>query len=426
MRTLLNLFFVPYLRFLGKFHLYAIPVMAFVFLVKIQELMVLAPMVYIFSLYATSNRHQFKDNISWMLSTFNKKTLIRYHLLAQTMVLITQAMLSSVTMVAFFAIMVWVAPESSDQVLPELSAASSKTATGVVAKGISPLAGTKEQMVLLVAALFFLITMYSPVSLKDYLRQMEERGGKKSVQQQLRDAGILMFAAAVMLSLDPANWLVILLSIVLVAEVAYLVWMFNRAFVLFHPRHYKAAGVGVVAVMMFVSLGVYQLSLSRFKNHKAPEVRLSELVFMGELAPQLTPREFTGIAKQVKDPQFVVELLRNQELASLIEKEQLKAWVLEAKELAIALRVIKTQQASQLMWLSDAVVWQHLEKLYADLKERNPASADWQVKSFERHLARGGFKGTLSGSGPFQVALKQGLEEREVKRLPASSSKVTQ
>lgn len=426
MRTLLNLFFVPYLRFLGKFHLYAIPVMAFVFLVKIQELMVLTPMVYIFSLYATSNRHQFKDNISWMLSTFNKKTLIRYHLLAQTMVLITQAILSSVTMVAFFAIMVWVAPESSDQVLPELSAASSKTATGVVAKGISPLAGTKEQMVLLVAALFFLITIYSPVSLKDYLRQMEEKGGKKSVQQQMRDAAIFMFAAAVMLSLDPANWLVILLSIVLVAEIAYLVWMFNRAFVLFHPRHYKAAGVGVVAVMMFVSLGVYQLSLARFKSHPAPEVRLSELVFMGELAPQLTPREFTGIAKQVKDPQFVVELLRNQELASLIEKEQLKAWVLEAKELAIALRVIKTQQANQLMWLSDAAVWQHLEKLYTDLKERNPASADWQVKSFERHLAHGGFKGTLSGSGPFQVALRQGLEEREVKRLPASSSKVTQ
>jgi hypothetical protein len=155
-------------------------------------------------------------------------------------------------------------------------------------------------------------------------------------------------------------------------------------------------------------------------------VRLGELVFMGKLAPQVSAREFTKIATQVKDPQFVIELLRSKDFAGLIEEAQLKAWVFEAKELAVALRVIKTQEAHRLTWLGDVKVWQHLEKLYADLKDRNPASADWQIKSFERHLAHGGFRGELSGVGPFQLALKSGLDERKHRRMPASSSKIAQ
>ena len=415
MRTLLSLFFVPYLRFLGKFHLYALPVMALVFLVRIPELMVLAPMIYMFALYTTMNRHQFKENIPWMLATFNKRTLVRYHLFAQTLVIACQAICSSVVLVSFFVVMILVAPESSDQVLPEMG--TGKGAGALLSKGMSPLAGTKEQLVLAVVALFFLITMYSPVALKDYLRQLEERQGRKSQNKQILQFAVGAIFSAVLVYLNPAQWLGPLLSFILVAEIAYVVWMFNRAFALFHPRYYNRGLMVSATAAVLVAVGVHTLSSHRFHHAASSEARLTELGFMGALAPKISPEEFTAIAREVKDPSFIMDMLAEPRFAKLITATQLQTWMGEAKELSVALRLVKTLPPAELVWLEKPAPWNHLEKLFSELHARNPASASWQAKTFERHLVKqkwhppGG--ATLAGRGPLQQLVILGVWQKQ-------------
>lgn len=419
MRTLLELFFLPYLRFLGKFHLWALPVAALMFLVKIPELMMLMPMLYMFALYTTMNRHQFKENIPWMLATFNKKTLVRYHLFAQTLVLLCQGLLSATMMVLYFSVMILVAPESSDQLLPEVGG---KGAQAVLTRGISPLAGTKEQLVLAVVAVFFLITMYSPVSLKDYLRQLEERRQQKSFKRQARDASFLAMGAGLLFVLQPARFMGPLLSFILVAEIAYVVWMFNRAFVLFHPRFYRQGFLASAVSAVLVAAGVQWTALSRFHHNPHAEVRLSELHFMGALAPHVSSQQFTALAGQIKDPSFVVELMGRPEWARLVAPAQLRAWILESKELGVALRLVRTLPAEQLQVLS-AEVWPHLDKLYVELNERNPASAQFQAKTLERALARAQWKPRVGQRGPLEQVVSSGVEERlraQHERRPAS------
>lgn len=414
MRTLLSLFFVPYLRFLGKFHLYALPVMGLVFLVRIPELMVLAPMIYMFALYTTMNRHQFKENIPWMLATFNKRTLVRYHLFAQTLVIACQAICSSVVLVSFFVVMILVAPESSDQVLPEMG--TGKGAGALLSKGMSPLAGTKEQLVLAVVGLFFLITMYSPVALKDYLRQLEERQGKKSQQKQLLQFAFGGVFSAVLVYLNPAQWLGPLLSFILVAEIAYVVWMFNRAFALFHPRHYQRGLLVSAAAALVVAVGVQSLSLRRFHHAASAEARLTEFGFMGALAPQLSSAEFTAIAREIKDPSFIMDLLDEPRFAKLLTATQLQTWIGEARELSVALRLVKTLPPTELLWLEQPAPWNHLEKLFSELHARNPASASWQAKTFERHLVKQKWRprgdATLAGRGPLQQLVILGVWQK--------------
>jgi hypothetical protein len=422
MRTLLNLFFIPYLKFLGKFNLYAIPVIAFVLLIRIQELMLVVPMLYMFALYSTSNRHQFKDNIPWMLATFNKKTLISYHLLSQTLLLISQAVSTSVMMVAYFVATIMIAPELTDQVLPEMNTLPSKGAGAMLTKGVSPLAGTKEQLVLAAVVIFFLITMYSPVALKEYLKQMEEKGGKKksSKDQAIYFATITAITAFILWA-KPAEWMVILLSFILVTELSYIIWIYNRAFVLFHPKHYKLGGVAAFGLMALMCWGSYSVSLKRFHSLAPAEVRIAELDFLGGLAPEMAPAEFTKLAREVKDPQFVLEFLKKPQFAALMDPKQLQKWTLEAKELGVALRLIKALPKKELTWLEEDRAWKHLEKLYSDLNEKNPASAQFQTKSLERHLSNLKWAPSKSGEGPFQKSIVMGLKEREVKRLPASS-----
>ncbi len=386
MRTLLSLFFVPYLRFLGKFHLYALPVMGLVFLVRIPEVMVLAPMLYMFALYTTMNRHQFKENIPWMLATFNKRTLVRYHLFAQTLVIACQAICSTVVLVSFFVVMILVSPESSDQVLPEMGA--SKGAGALLTKGMSPLADTKEQMVLAVVLLFFLITMYSPVALKDYLRQLEERKGKADKNKQMMTWGIGGAFSMWLVYINPNQWLIPLLSFILVAEFGYVIWMFNRAFALFHPRHYFKGQLAAGFAVAIVSMGVWHVSFQRFHFNSTPEARLTEYGFMGALAPEMTSVEFSVLANQVKNPSFIMDMLDEPRFRKQITDAQIKQWAIEAKELSVALRLVKALPDEQLTWLDQPQAWQHLEKLFVDLHGRNQASASWQAKSFERHLVK--------------------------------------
>ncbi|MBY0516635.1 MAG: hypothetical protein K2P81_07000 [Bacteriovoracaceae bacterium] len=422
MRTLLNLFFLPYLKFLGKFNLFAIPVIAFVLLIRIQELMLVVPMLYMFALYSTSNRHQFKDNIPWMLATFNKKTLISYHLLSQTFLLLSQAFSTSVMMVGYFIATIMLAPELTDQVLPEMGSTSSKGAGAVLAKGISPLAGTKEQLVLLAVVIFFLITMYSPVALKEYLKQMEEKGGRKKTNKELAlNVGLILAGSLFVLWAQPAEWMVIFLSFILVTEITYIIWIYNKAFVLFHPKHYKLGGVAAFGVMALMCWGTYSVSLRRYHSKAPAEVRMAELDFLGSLAPKIAPAEFTALAKEVKDPQFVLEFLKKPQFANLMDPKQLQYWVLEAKELGVAMRLVKALPKKELSWLEEKKVWSHLEKLYADLNEKNPASAQFQAKSLERHLFAMKWTSSQSGEGPFQKSIVMGLKERDTKRLPASS-----
>jgi len=415
MRTLLSLFFVPYLRFLGKFHLYALPVMGLIFLLRIPEVMVLAPMVYMFALYTTMNRHQFKENIPWMLATFNKRTLVRYHLFAQTLVILCQAICSTVVLVSFFVVMILVAPESSDQVLPEMGA--SKGAGMLLTKGMSPLAGTKEQMVLAVVLLFFLITMYSPVALKDYLRQLEERKGKTDKNKQMMTWAVGLAFSAWLVYMNPNQWLIPLLSFILVTEVCYVVWMFNRAFTLFHPRHYfKGQLTGGLAVVA-LTLGVWHVSYQRFHFHESAEARLTEYGFMGGLAPKLSPAEFSSLANKVQNPSFIMDMLDEPRFKTQITDQQLQKWVMDAKELSVALRLVKALPAPRLVWLDQPLVWQHLDKLFTELHARNPASASWQAKSFERHLVHQKWRpkaaGELAGRGPLHQLVLLGLWQKQ-------------
>lgn len=391
MGTLLNLFFKPYLRFLLKFHLYAVGVAAGVFLVGIQEILVALPFIYYFALYTTMNRHQFKENISWMLSSFNKRTLITYHLVAQTLVLLCQALLGGVVFLVFLAVVILYAPEVSQKVLPDLGSVGelqkASPASALLTKGLSPLATTKEVLITVCIGFFFLLTIYSPISLNTYLRQLEEKSGSAGKRRTLWVV-LAMYLGLVLLGLaiELSDYLLPLLCLAVVAEVAYAVWMYNRAFVLFHPSHYRrASGVAGVAFVV-LSVGVYQHALDGFRTGSVAEVKLAELSFLGAFAPEVTPAELARIARDIKDPTVIVALTRNKRYGKLVPDSEIQRWALEAQDLGTALTLVQSLPLEKLGWINDEKSWQHLEALFQELYAQNQVSAAWQARRLEKQL----------------------------------------
>jgi hypothetical protein len=412
MRTLLSLFFVPYLRFLAKFHLYVLGIAALILVLRIKELMMLAPMLYMFSLYMTSNRHQFKDNISWMLSTFNKKTLLKYHFIAQAMVLLTQAFASLIFIVAYFSIMFLVSPESSDQILPDFASKPTTGAGAMLTKGMSPLASTKEQLVLAAVGIFFLITMFSPVSLKDYLRSVETDTKQASVKEWLVMGVVFFVAMTLILYVNPAHWLVVVMSIVLTTELLYFFYIFNKAFVLV-PKKIETYGYYASLGFAFVlGFGIYQLSLGRFHKAKLAEEKFTEYVFLGAMAPKISDADFSKWSSEIKDPSFIADMLEEERFKLLVKPEQLVTWAQNSKELSGAFRLLKHMPANDMAWLENRELWTHLEKLGLELAKTNPTLAFWQVKRFEAHLLQNKWKPPYSESfterGPVEQALLLG------------------
>ena len=390
MRTLLNLFFVPYLRFLMKFHFYAFCVAGIAFMLRVEELLMVLPFLYFFGLYTTSNRHQFKDNISWMLASFNKKTLITYHIMAQSMVLLLQLVLTSLVMVVYVVTLSVLMPESSDQILPDM--ASMGPGKNVIAKSLSSQSTTKDYLAILCAGVFFLITMFSPVSLKDYLRQMEEQGSKWSHKKKMLAMGAYALALSLFIYVKPDQWLIPLLSLILIGELYYVVWIYNRAFVLFHEQHHRR-GLVVASLMVLVTSGmIYRHSLNEFRHGASAEVKLAELKFLGAMAPAMTSEEFVALARSIKEPRVIAQMVGDKRFGHLIPSSEIERWVLDAKELAVAIRLIEEVSTDKLTWLNQDKHWQKLEALFSELHSRNPASAAWQARRLENHLVSKKFK----------------------------------
>jgi hypothetical protein len=390
MRTLLNLFFVPYLRFLLKFHFYAFCVAGLAVMLRVEELLMILPFLYFFGLYTTSNRHQFKDNISWMLASFNKKTLISYHVMAQSMVLLLQLLLTSLVMVIYVITLSLVMPESSDQILPDLSAMG--PGKNVIAKSLSSESTTKEYLSILCAVVFFLITMFSPVSLKDYLRQMEEQGSKWGRNKKMMVSAFYVVALCLFVYIRPDQWLIPLLSMVLITELYYVIWIYNRAFVLFHEKHHRR-GLVVASFSFILTSGmIYQHSLNEFRHGKSAEVKLAELKFLGALAPTITSDEFVTLARSIKEPRVIAQMIGDKRFGHLIPNSEIERWVLDAKELSVAIRLIEEVSLEKLSWLNQEKHWEKLELLFNDLHSRNPASAAWQARRLENHLVSKSFK----------------------------------
>lgn len=390
MRTLLNLFFVPYLRFLMKFHFYAFCIAGLAFMLRVEELLMVLPFLYFFGLYTTSNRHQFKDNISWMLASFNKKTLISYHILAQSMVLLLQLILTSLVMVIYVVALSVLMPESSDQILPDM--ASMGPGKSVIAKSLSNQSTTKDYLAILCAGIFFLITMFSPVSLKDYLRQMEEQGSKWSHKKKMLAVGAYILGLSLFIYIRPEQWLIPLLSLILVGEMYYVIWIYNRAFVLFHEHHHRRGLIVASVMVLFTSSLIYRHSLSEFKNGSSAEVKLAELKFLGALAPAVTSKDFVALAREIKEPRVIAQMIGDRRFGHLIPSSEIERWVLEAKELAVAIRLIEEVSTDKLTWLNKDKHWQKLEDLFNELYIRNPASAAWQARRLENHLVSKKFK----------------------------------
>lgn len=391
MGTLLNLFFKPYLRFLLKFHLYAIGVAAGVFLVGIQEILVALPFIYYFALYTTMNRHQFKENISWMLSSFNKRTLITYHLVAQTLVLLCQALLGGLVFLAFLAVLILYAPEASQKVLPDMGSVAelqkASPASQLLTKGLSPLATTKEVLITVCIGFFFLLTIYSPISLNTYLRQLEEKSGSSAKRKKMWVILSVYFGFVLLgFTIELSDYLLPLLCLTIVAEIGYAVWMYNKAFVLFHPSKYRGASAMAAVAFVVLSVGVYQSSLKNFRTGPMSEVKLAELSFLGAFAPDVTPAELASIARDIKDPSVIVALIRSKRYGKLVPDSEIQRWALEAKDLGTAVALIQSLPLEKLGWINDDKSWQHLESLFQDLYSKNQVSAAWQARRLEKQL----------------------------------------
>lgn len=382
MKTLLSLFYIPYLRFLGKFHLVAVPLVGLVYVLRLEDFMILAPMLYPFALYTSLNRHQFKDNIPWMLSTFNKRTLITYHLVSQTLITLLLMLLSGLGVVLMTIATITLMPAAGEKA----PAVSNNQALSMVTRQFDWIS-TKEEMILAIAVLFFLTTLYSPVSLKDHLRQMEEGSQKlKKHQQKLKvlvAAGVVSMVLLTFFEAPLSGYLLPLLSTVLVAQVLYVVSMYNKAFTLFHPRHWRTLFVSG-AVSALAVAGVFgTLSHSRMRQSMNADQRVAEISFLGAFAPTLSDDEFSKLVAGTTDPFEVLEVFRGKRTIPFGLK---KKWMRESKDFGVALEVIKSLDEKELALMRLPETWVHLDQLYRKLADKNPAAARWKVSSMMRDM----------------------------------------
>lgn len=383
MKTLLSLFYVPYLRFLFKFHLVAVPLLVLIYFLRLKDLMIVAPMVYPFALYTTINRHQFKDNIPWMLATFNKKTLIQYHLFAQTLVTGLLAVLATAGVFFTTIATITVLPQSSDKI----SGMSREKTLEAFVNGAGWMS-TKEQCILFIAALFFLTTLYSPVALKDHLRQMEEKSERWKAYRWHGLAGLVLLAIAHRLGMGLQHLLLPLLVSVLVFQLVYLVSMYDRAFALLRPQTFRRIWQGGVVVGLVMMASVGQLSRARFWHAPHADQRVAEAAFLGVFAPQLSDAEFMELAKIVKDPSALIETFPERTIALDVRRQ----WLMDAQDFGVAVVVIEGLAEKDMPMLADPAVWEHTDKLYHKLWASNPASARWRYAELRRYLLGHGWK----------------------------------
>jgi hypothetical protein len=412
MSTLLNLFFIPYVRFLVKFHLIVIAVVALIIVSKMQEIMMLAPMLYMFGLYATSNRHQFKDNISWMLASFNKKTLIQYHVTSQTLILLMQLFLVTIFSVGFISLVIFLTPELSSKILPDSgSMMSAGIAQKFIEKSATSILPVKDTLFVWIAFIFFLITMYSPISMKDYLRQVEQAGkDKASTLKFVYTWGLFVFASFLILDFEGSgldSFLIPILSFIIVGEVFYLLHIYNKVFLIAHPNKQKMGAVVGVLIAVGVSFSVYQKSLHRFYNSSDSDLRLSELSFLGAFAPDVSESLLREIVLNVKDPSTVVSLIDKPLYKSVLKDEILIPLLLKSNDLSVAMQLISAIPADQKASVNKSEVWSHLNTLLVDLYKANPASATWQVNSFQRQILKSGWTPSEGSDLTGKTALEQ-------------------
>jgi len=381
LKTLLRLFYIPYLRFLAKFHLIALPLIILSYVLRLEELMVLVPMMYPFALYTTINRHQFKDNIPWMLATFNKRTLIRYHLVSQTLVMFLLALLSSVVVLATTIATITLLPKASEA--PERG--MNGKALDLIATHSFDWMSTKEQCLLVIAAVFFLTTLYSPVALKEHLRQMEEGADKWKKWRWPMVFGLLAILLTHGAGLKLTQLTLPLLATLIVGQWIYLVNVYNKAFTLYHPRLNRRLWQGGAVAALCLSVGLGQLSLHRIRTSPSADQRVAEMAFLGTFAPRLNDQQMVALLKDVKDPSAAVELFGEHRQIPLAVKGQ---WLKSAQEFGVALQVIQTLQDQELQLLNRPDQWAQLDRAYQKLYASNPAAANWRLMAFNRHLKK--------------------------------------
>lgn len=403
MRTLLKLFFYPYLRFLVTFHKYALPLLVLVFVLDLDVLMMIAPGLYPFALYSTINRHQFRDNISWMLATFNKRTLIGYHLLSQTFVTLILAVLSGAMTVAITAANVALSSR-----VPTAGVGSQRAEAFLRQTDWT---STKELVIFGMVLLFLLITLYSPMALKDQLRAAEERWGQKKLTPKMKVllgaylvvcAGVL-YAQELKLSLFTLP----LLALALVAELFYIVYIFNRAFVLFHPRRYLRLAQGGVALALLLTVGIRHRAVEQLRHATNPDQRVSELIFLGPFAPSLSERELLNLLASATDPAPVLEYyeLKGQRVPTVLKDR----WLTQITSFESIVEIARTMRGKEVQRLNSGNIWKQASESYAKLEATNPAAAQYRLRQLGRHLKEQGW--TPLGQTTLALAQRPMLEQ---------------
>jgi len=221
--------------------------------------------------------------------------------------------------------------------------------------------------------------------MKDYLKSLEERKGKANLGQRLVGVTVLVFSILILgFEFNPKDYLLMILSAIIVGELCYVAYIYNKVFILFHPRYYKHAGV--VAVMLLVTFTTfnYMQSLKYFHHGKSSEGRLQELMFLGVLAPKIESSYFDKEFSDLKNPKLLVQFLRQDRYKDLISKELIAAHVLKADNLSIASDLLAGVGDKREELLASREVWQHLNTLYQELYKKNQASAFWAARSFNQ------------------------------------------
>lgn len=412
MRTLLKLYFVPYLQYFLKFNLLALAGFVLVFLVRLDEARAFALPLYLFGLYATSNRHLFKENISWKLSTFNRGTLIRYHLLSQSLLVGLQFLGATLMSVLFVYLNLRFAPRenalsgaaSSINAPPGGEADIVSKIVALVREGL----GTRDQMVLQLAFLVFLLVMYSPVSVKDALRKQE--GQTPAEKRRLVVAVVVAYglvAVLFLLRFDFERFMLVLLALIAAATLFVGVRAYNRVFVLFNPRYYLGVAALCLLVGAHFGFGHYRQALGQFRDPQlALSKRLGELSFLGAFAPALGEAEARGLVASVRDARDLRRVLETPALARHLDVAFVERWLVRTDDFALATELLALRPLSELALLRSKDTWAHLDKVFAGHYQRSPGDARVRVERLASQVAREGL-----GLRSTELAELTGLEQ---------------
>lgn len=314
MKTLLKIFFYPYLQFLLKIHLYVVVAVFLIFVLQVKELVYFAPQIYGLAIYMFMARHTFKQNISWMLATFNKKTLVQYHLISQTIMMVILFSLNIIFGLGFMTLAHLILPE--EKVMTQNPVLNSAAAEGFTKSGmnihefIDAFWSTRETVWVYLAIFFLLYVIYSPVNAQEQFKKLHEKRAMNVKKMSLIYASV-MGGGFFFVYFSLHEFMIPIISLIFVLGIIYVAITYNNVF-LFLPRKKLIWGLPIAVMMFFgFNLWMFAKSVDNYENTQAANRRIRELLFMSRWAPELNESDLLKLVGEATQEDIIKDLVKH-------------------------------------------------------------------------------------------------------------------